>query len=70
MTSRRKVRLVTCREVSEDNRVACAIHHTLNEEDKPMWLMVPIDKDDIPTLDAVVLITLNGDVYEFTLDDL
>jgi len=60
---KRKPSLVRCRIVDEESRVACAMHHTLTNNDGPLWLMIPIDEEVAKELVEVIITTLNDEVY-------
>ena len=50
----RKPTLVRARTIDRVQRVACAMHHTL-DTDEGLWIMVPIDDEQAVELEGVTL---------------
>jgi hypothetical protein len=74
MPWQRRPQFVRCRIVDEYNRVACALHTSLDYDfldEEPLWVMIPIDKEVARRLEAVVGITLDGKylVQDISEDD-
>jgi hypothetical protein len=68
MRSRNKSAFVNSRPVTEESRVACALHHSLKAEE-PLWLMIPIDEGIARKIESVILVT-NDEAYEiYDIDD-
>lgn len=68
--AKRRAVLVRCRQISADNRVACAIHVSVPEsKQEPHWLMVPINLLAADQIKGVAIVYKNGKVVEVDMDD-
>jgi hypothetical protein len=62
MPSPRKPVIVHSRPIDYANRVACALHHTL-DDDGPLWLMIPIDEELAQEILEVILVSHSKERY-------
>lgn len=56
MNSSRKPVFVNSRTIDPDNRVACAMHTSLNAKE-PLWLMIPLDEEVARDIHEIIIAT-------------